>query len=405
MRDLTVCSMVMVLAMTGCDGDNGTAVAILPDACATHLADAAPMPLLCGTASLGQLTAGVPVTGTTSTSTSSRMPTCAPSSATSPDVAYRFTAPSSGVYYFDSVGSMFNAVITVLDVATCLELQCASNPTSSPARAAVFLDAGQEVAVVVDGWNGGQGDYTLLVEAQPTCNPQVLSGALPLSATVTSSGTSRSSAYCGGSGPEATFLYTVPADGYYEFDTVGSSIDTQLYVRDDCYSEEYACDDNSAGSGAARLASYLFAGSTFEFVVDTNTAGGVVKLNISGPPPAPACPETALGSTSPQSISGTTIGAAAVMAATCGGAGPEKTYSFTAPASGSYRFTTSSSGDTVLYVRDGSCSGTQLACNDDDGVSVSSRVQVALTQGQTVVLVVDSYDGPAPFTLSVAGPL
>lgn len=413
MRDSTWVLLVLGLLVTGCEGADGPDVELLPDACGITVLppDAATSDpiMLCGTESLGPLVADQAVTGTTSNRTSSRSPTCTYyASGMSADVAHKFVAPADGIYYFDTAGSMFNTVLTVLDNTTCEELACVHDPSSLSARAMLSLTAGQEVAVIVDGFNGAQGSYTLVAAPQPVCAPQVVNGTLPISTTVTLTGTSRWASGCGGSGPEATFQYTIPADGYYTFDTIGSSVDTQLYVRGDCYGPEYACDDNTAGSGAAQLTNYLSAGSTFEFVVDTNASGGTVRFNISGPPPPPpppACPETALGSTSPQTVSGTTAAAASSLYGSCGGSGPEKTYSFTAPAGGTYRFSTSSAGDTVLFVRNGTCMGSELACNDDNGTSLDSTVNVALAQNQTVVIVVDSFAGGAPYTLSVAGPL
>jgi hypothetical protein len=113
--------------------------------------------------------------------------------------------------------------------------------------------------------------------------------------------------------------------------------------------------------------------------------------------PAP-CPQNDLGSTLPVSVSGTTAGGTnSVEGASCGDGGdgaPDVTYQWMAPAAGSYVIDTSgSSYDTVLYVRDGSCSGTELACNDDTGGTLQSQVTVNLAASQTILIVVDGYAG------------
>jgi hypothetical protein len=50
-------------------------------------------------------------------------------------------------------------------------------------------------------------------------------------------------------------------------------------------------------------------------------------------------------------------------------------------------------------VRDLTCAGAELACNDDAG-DLSSLVQVNLAAGQTIVLVADG--GGGPYQLNIA---
>jgi hypothetical protein len=110
-----------------------------------------------------------------------------------------------------------------------------------------------------------------------------------------------------------------------------------------------------------------------------------------------------LGSTSPQSASGSTVGLADALTPSCGfSSAPEATYSFTAPADGTYQIDTFGSGyDTVLHVRDGSCQGAELACNDD-AMGLQSQVSIALTAGQTVIIAVDGFaSGQGSFTLNI----
>ena len=87
----------------------------------------------------------------------------------------------------------------------------------------------------------------------------------------------------------------------------------------------------------------------------------------------------------------------------CAGAGPEIGFTFRAPAAGIYTMTTvGSMYDTVLYVRDGSCDGEELACNDDTpGLGLQSRIVVPLTSGQEVVIFVDSYGEGGAFVLNI----
>ena len=107
----------------------------------------------------------------------------------------------------------------------------------------------------------------------------------------------------------------------------------------------------------------------------------------------------------PQTIMGDNTGQFDDHIPQCGvGGGEDVMYRFTAPAGGTYVFdTTGTAFDTVLAVL-GSCGGPELDCNDDtDGLT--SEVTVALMAGESVIIVVDSYDGEVgPFTLNVTAP-
>src|SRR5262249_29421487 len=110
-----------------------------------------------------------------------------------------------------------------------------------------------------------------------------------------------------------------------------------------------------------------------------------------------SCNGVLINSTLPASISSTTAGDTNSLSGSCGGGGSaEKGFSYTAPLTGNYVIeTTAASYDTVLYVRDASCGGSEIACNDDilNPTNLKSRVSVNLTAGQTVIIVVDGASG------------
>jgi hypothetical protein len=47
--------------------------------------------------------------------------------------------------------------------------------------------------------------------------------------------------------------------------------------------------------------------------------------------------------------------------------------------------------DTTLLIRNGSCSGAVLACDDDGCGDVGSRVRIELTAGQSIAITVDGF--------------
>ena len=198
---------------------------------------------------------------------------------------------------------------------------------------------------------------------------------------------------CGGGGaPDHAYTLVAPEDGYYVFDTFGSSFDTVLYVLDgDCGGSSLACNDDTTGT-QSEVSVQLTAGETITIVVDSfGLAGGNYVLN--GTFFGGSCPDGDIGNTVPQTVTGDTSddGDNTTEGACGGGIGFDDSYTFTAPAAGVYVFDTEGSAfNTVLYAFDGDCNGAQLGCNDDiGGGNVQSRVYATMAAGQQIVLVVD----------------
>lgn len=118
----------------------------------------------------------------------------------------------------------------------------------------------------------------------------------------------------------------------------------------------------------------------------------------------PTCPETVLPSVTPLMVDGDTMDGENYILPTCGASNsPERTFAFTAPESRVYELNTFGSFyDTVIAVREGTCEGMELACNDDS-MGLQSQVFVELAAGQTVVVVVDGfgYGNAGPFVLNI----
>ena len=109
----------------------------------------------------------------------------------------------------------------------------------------------------------------------------------------------------------------------------------------------------------------------------------------SGPPPPQDCVEDyiAIGEMPMDDTSAATDD----FTATCGGGGAnDVAYEFVAPRDDYYRFSTAGSTfDTVLSLRDATCSGTELACNDNAGALPTSEIVQRIAQGDHVIAVVD----------------
>ncbi|HWB73483.1 MAG TPA: hypothetical protein VG755_00980, partial [Nannocystaceae bacterium] len=115
------------------------------------------------------------------------------------------------------------------------------------------------------------------------------------------------------------------------------------------------------------------------------------------------CPVADLDPDNQDPVFGNTTARDDDFSGSCGGDGsPDVGFTFTAPADGIYTFDTSNSQlDTVLYLLDGVCSGSEIAC-DDNGDGSQSVITVPLTAAQTVTAIVDGNSaGGAPFSLRV----
>src|SRR6185436_5424972 len=95
---------------------------------------------------------------------------------------------------------------------------------------------------------------------------------------------------------------------------------------------------------------------------------------------------------------------------------PERVYRWTPISSGPAIIATCGTGtayDSVLHVRSGTCTGSEIACNDDTAGCTTgepndhhgSRLSLTVTAGQTYVIVVDGYNGTrGTYTLTVTPP-
>ncbi|WP_437288710.1 MXAN_6577-like cysteine-rich protein [Sorangium sp. So ce406] len=351
------------------------------------------------------------VTGTTVAGESNYGLACVAAGAS--ERVYLFTPSEAGTYTMDTSGSMFDTALGVVGAATCDQLACNDDIDTDTAQSKVraVIDAGQSVLIVVTGFDGAEGDFTLnLAKAgPPICPsgdvgdtlPQIFTGDTALLGdAITPS--------CGQAGaPDVSYTFTAPADGKYVFDTFDSGYNTVLELRDgDCSGDVIACNDDSRGGAQSRITAELSAGQTVVVIVDGfEGAGGPYTLHVSEWAP-PECPTVDLGSTYPQTVTGNTSGLDNYLVAPCAtDNAPEVTYSFTAPVAGRYTFDTiGSTFDTVLHVHEGSCDGPSLACDDNGAPSSKSRVVTPLAEGQTVYVAVDgAYSSSGAYTLNVSG--
>jgi glucose/arabinose dehydrogenase len=362
-----------------------------------------------------------------------------------PERAFAWTPAFSGLATIDTCGggTQFDTVL-YLRGADCGQngsLGCSDDAcaNASGARRASRLTrpvtAGETLHVVVDGYDGAQGGFTL--RAAPAdapvgqCgNPAVIPpGGGEVAGTT--SGPSLQAGTCGksGLGPEQAFQWTPAESGTAIIETCGTAFDSVLYLRSGACASgaQLACNDDTlgcAGGGhpghGSRIALSVTAGETYFIVVDGyNGAAGDFTLRVTAPgAPLGDCADPWVVPPAGGVFTGTTAGAG-FQAGTCGksAAAPEQVFRWTPEASGTATIETcgaETSYDSVLYLRDGACDpDAQVTCNDDaigcdtgePHPSHGSRITTTVTAGETYFVVVDGFDGRAgDFRLTVTAP-
>jgi hypothetical protein len=219
---------------------------------------------------------------------------CAPT-AFAPEQVFRWTPAVSGTATFqtcDANGTTFDTVLYVRgDDCTGPELACVDDAPSCTvsayaqqggqgSRVRLPVVAGQTYFIVVDGYGGGSGTFTLTVTppaAEEVCTATVVP-AEGGSFTGVTSGSSALAASCApttAAAPEQVFAWTPDASGTATIETcnlVSTRFDTTLHVRGgSCDGPELACNDDAAGCFASAYAVPGHEGSRVRLDVVTGT--------------------------------------------------------------------------------------------------------------------------------------
>jgi alpha-tubulin suppressor-like RCC1 family protein len=157
--------------------------------------------------------------------------------------------------------------------------------------------------------------------------------------------------------------WTAPASGTLTVDTVGSSVDARLGVYTGSLLNALtpvASDDNSAGSGQARVQFAVSAGVAYQIALDSSL-GGELRLNWF------LETRTATQTINFPAIAGKTIGSAPFSVSATASSGLPVTFSSTTPA------VCTVSGSTVTLVATGTCS---IAANQFGDATYTAAPQV-----------------------------
>lgn len=364
----------------------------------------------------GTITVGQTVSGDTNGGVDAVTPGCGTQGG-SPERRYFFTAPETR-RYLATTASQFDGVLAVYaHGATGEPITCNDDHGSTRASQVAFeAQAGSTYDLVVDGYHGQRGAFTLVIEAEgaPTQGgstppvPLASGASLTVGVTVTGStsgGTDTRTLSCGAptaGTPDVTYVFTPTEGGVYTFRTQ-TDYDGTLEVFDGASS--LGCNDDDGSTRASRVSATLQGGRTYAVVLDGfGSQSGSFQLVVDHQI-AQSASGGAIAVGTP--VRGTTVGAPDTITLSCGAprpGTPDVTFTFVPPEDGMYVFRTQTDYDGTLEVFDDSSAS--LGCNDDDGSTRASRVTATLSAGRTYRVVLDGYaGGMGSYELSATHPI
>ena len=345
-------------------------------------------------------------------------------------VWFRWTAPSTGTWRFDLVGTTAEATLGVYVGTSVRYLAPVVEGDVDVYKVFAPVAAGQTYTIMVVGDalsnDEYQGLYTLNWRPATAPANDLYARALTLSGSSGSVAQSTVEAsveaaepFIAGSAGGASLWYrwTAPADGTVSFDTAGSTFDDVLGVYTGSSLptlSPVAGNDDFGGDPTAYVRARVTAGVTYSIGVDgsaccgTDLPVGTVALAWRfAPAPANDAFAAAVAlSGSSGSVGGTTAGALTEPGEpqhADGAAGASVWYRWTAPATGNYRLDTSSSATPIVVgVYTGASVGalSVVRRTDDTGVRAPTMT-FAATGGTTYRIAVDAAGRAAgPFTLN-----
>lgn len=280
------------------------------------------------------------------------------------DVVYKFVAPESGYYTFNSTGD--TDVNVTLYTNTLLEGNSISNDDGGEGLNFLYdkyLLSGTTVYLKVGGYRSASGPFNIIA----------------IRYTSTTVNTSKSMAINGTNG--VWFRFVAPSNGSYTFYTTGDI---------DVYGELFSY-PASNGSTNGRLTYNDDSGSgrncLFTYDLSKNTVVYVRIRGYSSSITGNCClciAATPIVENLDTSYSGTLV------------ANGYTIYKFTAPSTGEYTFFTTGNTDTFMDifsepVLDRTTTTNRLAYNDDGGVSRNSSITYSLYHGQSVFVRIRGY--------------
>jgi hypothetical protein len=238
---------------------------------------------------------GQRVEGVTSGSTDRSTPGCGARPG-SPDDIWRFTPTSAGTFRI-RVSARFDSVVALRDDSGT-ELACNDDQGAvGESEVVVGLAAGRTFEIVVDGYGGNHGAYSLVVDdftasggvapGPPNLSTVTPAGALTMGRAVnetTLGGGDTVTPSCGSQPgtPDDVWTFVAPRRGPFVFD-VDAQYDAVLALYD-ANGIELECNDDHGTTQRSRVQPRLERGQTYYVVVDGYAGNsGAYRLSVGRP--------------------------------------------------------------------------------------------------------------------------
>lgn len=309
----------------------------------------------------------------------------APASSGGRDVVFRFTLSSPISLVIETTGSAFDTVLSLwreCDSGALVEETAANDDFDGVASRLDLLNlAAGEYYILVDGFDTSQAGVFFLTLRAPSPPPNdtcAEAQSIPLESTTfgsTLGAVNDSLQVCSSTitnGPDVFYRIIVDEPMDLVVDTLGSELDTVLTIREGlCSGPIVACNDNFESLDQS-LVTILDAAPGVPYFVQLDSAAsdaGTFQINLhrrTEPPSNDACQSSLPAVDIPATLSGSTRFATNDEASIqFGGAGPDVVFKVDLT-NGESVFIDSlgSTFDTILYARQGSCNGPEVAAND-----------------------------------------
>ncbi len=181
-------------------------------------------------------------------------------SATAPDVTYKWTAPRTSTYTFALCGSGYDTELSLWNY-TCpthpsfpadyicgnddaLQAYTCESSGLHSVVGCIALNAGQEILVVVDGYNASSGLYFLSIfDCDPVCHDVTITAPGAYSGTTCEQGNN-----CEAFGSEDLVIAVeIPSAGMWSFAYNGVGFDPYLRIGYECCTSDICSDDDGGG--------------------------------------------------------------------------------------------------------------------------------------------------------------
>ncbi|WP_445245429.1 hypothetical protein [Microcoleus sp. OTE_8_concoct_300] len=336
---------------------------------------------------------------------------------------WSWTAPSTGIVTFDTIGSNFDTYLSLFtgySLPNLTFIAADDDGAGYPAsQITQNVTAGETYQIAVDGFSSYTGDIQLNITAPPPPNDNFANAIALTGATANSTGSNHGATEEVGEPAQsgqinsAWWSWTAPSSGFFQVDTTGSNFDTWLSVFTGSAVNNLTLIGNDDDSGPGVTSLYNLnatAGTTYSIAVDgySNYTLGSINLNIAptAPPNDNFANRISLAGQTANATGSNIRATGEVGEPTQSGATESVWWTWTAPTTGNYTFDTIGSGfDTYLSLFTGYTvpSLALVAADDDGGGYPASLITQSVTAGTTYQIAVDGYySATGPIQLHIA---